>query len=147
MVSNSELPIRPGDILWVQSRKKGEGGHQKTVESVTYDESRSEYVTVTFEDGGRTRHIPVAQVEDILIARAEDMRSPKTLELRYMETMLMSQLALIEASQGRAGGHLSSYQSQMEIQRSLYAVREHLRHRNARTALDAQAEVTNVHEA
>lgn len=147
MSSDDELPLRPGDVIWVESRKKHEDGERRKITSVTYNESRADYVTVQFENGGRTRHIPIAQIEDILIARAEDMRSPKTLELRYMETMLMSQLAILEKRCCKRSGEFSSYRSQLELQRSLYAVREHLRHRNARSSADTYTEPTDVSKA
>ena len=121
----SKNRIREGDLLFID-------GEIVEVESA---KTKGSTIFVTCSSGSEFK-IEQSKAKSCLIARDEDMYSSTTLDLRFKEAMLMSQ---IEMMSWRIDSHLmqdSLNVAMVELNRVLYAVRFMLEKRGARRSSD-----------
>lgn len=119
-------PLRKGDLVYLSASIK-------EVVSVSCLADGRFDVRVHLEHHERssedTHTLTLAQAHEALIARDEDMYSTTTLDLRYKESMLMSQMVLL----GLASQQTTEWRkAMMELERTLYAVQFVLENRGAR---------------
>lgn len=125
--------IREGDLVYLT-----EAIHE--VDSVVErDDGLLDVIVVNGGGHASMYTLTCAQAQEALVARDEDMYSSTTLDLRYKESMLMSQIVLMRQSCGSQGVDLQQRdwrQAMMELERTLYVVRFVLNNRGARRVSD-----------
>jgi len=112
--------IREGDLVYIADMVREVDG------VVELDDGSLE---VSVADSSVSYMLTRAQAQDALVAREEDMYSSTTLDLRYKESMLVSQIILMSQV---TTSTMEWRQAMMELERTLYAVRFVLGNRGAR---------------
>ena len=121
--------IREGDLVYLT-----EAIHE--VDSVVGRDDGLLDVVVINDGHVSTYTLTCEQAQEALVARDEDMYSSTTLDLRYKESMLMSQIVLMRQSCGVDLQQRDWRQAMMELERTLYVVRFVLNNRGARRVSD-----------
>lgn len=123
--------LRSGDRIAISVGKEFRVG---VIETVWPSDKFDGYLKVLISGEKKHRHIHPDKVDEILISRKEDVSSPRILDLRYKESMLLSQIDLISSIDSGA----VYLKSQGELVRTLRAVHDELIERRARPSLGTQ---------